>query len=110
MRREIWAAAFVGLFSVSAAADEQITPLAISGDWMAAAHRESITAAPDVCVAANMQSGFTFRASERDGIEIRVTDKSWSLPANVQGGITVTVGDVRQNLGSVRIRTYSERN
>jgi hypothetical protein len=85
-------AAVVCLFHPPALADEQIRPLAISGDWAAAAHAASMTAPPDVCLATNIASGFTVRSDE-DGLQIRVTNRSWSLPANVTGIVEVDVGN-----------------
>jgi hypothetical protein len=72
-------------------ADEQMVPLAVSGDWVAAAHQTSMTAAPDVCIVMNQESGVAFRAAI-EGIEFRVANSTWSLPSNVQGSIFVAVG------------------
>jgi len=80
----------VGVVS-GAVADEGMVPLAQSGDWIAFAHHESMTAPFDVCIAANVEGRLAFR-SDFHGVQIRVTDQTWSLPANVQGSITITVG------------------
>lgn len=95
MRRAILATAVASLsFAVAhcAWADEQMVPLAVSGDWIALAHRESMIARPDVCAVINGQSGLAFR-SDADGTQIRITDEHWTLPVNVEGSIAVSVGD-----------------
>ena len=76
--------------SLAARADEQMTPLAESGDWMAAAHSEGMESAPDFCVAMDVVDHFLFRADSND-IEVRYVDDSWSLPANVTGNLTLSV-------------------
>jgi hypothetical protein len=95
MRRAILAIA-VAVLSVAefctACADEQMVPLAVSGDWMTMAHRESMIARPDVCVVLNGPSGFALRA-DSDGVQVRVSNEHWSLPANVEGSIAIGVGD-----------------
>ncbi len=72
-------------------ADEQMHLLAHSGDWGALAHSPSMTATPDVCLAVNPVRGVAFRADGSD-VEIRLSDKSWSLPVNVVGSISISVG------------------
>lgn len=89
--------------ALPAAADEMIVPLAMSGDWAALAHRPSMTAPADVCLATNMAAGdaakgVAFRADEF-GVEFRVMDPSWSLPANVQGEVVITIGQWNRSFG-----------
>ena len=72
-------------------ADELMQPLAQSGDWMAASHRPTMLAAPDVCFAGNMASKFLLRA-DQTSTEIRIADDSWSLPPSVSGAIEVKIG------------------
>ena len=95
MRRLIVAITLVVVFGcgavISAWADEELTPLAESGSWVAMAHRTSMTALPDVCLAVNPIQKLAFRA-DSDGIEFRIADAKWSLPPNVQGSIGITVG------------------
>lgn len=83
----------MGLTYRPAVADEQLLPLAASGDWIAAAHADSATDPPDVCVAATTDASpvFILRAST-DDIEVRFADDSWSLPAAVKGALAVDVG------------------
>ncbi|MGB8277355.1 MAG: hypothetical protein WCF20_05405 [Methylovirgula sp.] len=68
-------------------------PLAASGNWFAMAHSASVTSPPDTCLAATAASGrmLAFRASTSD-IEVRFSDNSWSLPADVAGTLVVDVG------------------
>jgi hypothetical protein len=91
--RPLALAAVLCILSASAYADEQMIPLAQSGDWVAVAHQVSLTARPDVCIAANnTDPGVIFRA-DADGVQFRVLNKSWSLPAGVRGTVVVTVGN-----------------
>jgi hypothetical protein len=78
----------------AARADEQIVPLAESGDWTAVAHHVSMTAPPDVCMAMTEQ-GLLFRA-DADGVALRMVNKKWSLPTDVHGSISVSVGTWKQ--------------
>ncbi len=98
---KFWASGVVMVGSLlgaaSARADDTMSMLAQSGDWIAMAHRAVITAAPDVCVAAIVSGAVAFRA-DADSVEIRVMDQSWSLPAGVQGDILVAVGDWKKTL------------
>lgn len=73
-------------------ADEQLLPLAISGDWVTLAHRPSLIAPPDVCLVGNPARGVALRAGF-DGLQFRVANPSWSLPGAVRGNIWITVGD-----------------
>ena len=77
-----------------------MTPLAVSGDWVAFAHRKSMVAAPDVCMALNEVQNVAFRASS-EAIEFRVSDQKWSLPAHIDGTILVKVGDWTTSLGII---------
>jgi hypothetical protein len=81
------------LLSASAYADEQIVPLAQSGDWAAVAHKESETAPPDVCIAANVADPHVVFRADSDGVQFRVSNESWSLPAGVTGNVVVTIGE-----------------
>jgi hypothetical protein len=75
---------------VSARAEEQMVPLAISGDWVAMAHRPDMIARADVCIVFDAKRGVALR-SGNGVVQLRVTNSSWSLPADVQGNITVNV-------------------
>ena len=74
-----------------AMADEMMVPLVVSGDWAALAHRPTMLAAPDACMVGNFGKGLAFRA-DSETIELRMMDKKWSLPADIQGSIVVSVG------------------
>lgn len=74
-------------------ADEQITPLAAEGDWEAAAHSDSITDPADLCVAVNPSSGLGIRIDDTGDIQLRLTNSSWSLPANVTGSLNFSVNN-----------------
>ena len=76
-------------------AEEMVVPLAQSGDWITAAHRTSITAAYDACLTTNLASGVAFRI-DRESILMRVSDRSWSLPAGVTGSVSVQIGDWKE--------------
>lgn len=80
-----------------ALADEGMIPLAESGDWIALAHHTSMLAPPDMCLAANIQQGVAFR-SDVNGVQIRIINQSWSLPAGVQGSIMISVGTFKTTL------------
>jgi hypothetical protein len=88
----------VGVFGLSGVgmADEEMIPLAESGEWVAVAHHVSMTAPPDVCIAMNLARGTAFRADE-NGVQFRVQDQKWSLPSDVQGNISVTIGSWKQS-------------
>src|ERR1700733_13328081 len=77
--------------SPAAHAQEQTTPIAIDGDWAAMSHSVSITAPPDVCVAAAPSAHFGIRIDDSGDIEFRLTNDSWSLPANVTGSLVFAV-------------------
>jgi hypothetical protein len=89
-------AATVAALSVPqiAKADEQMMPLAISGEWAAVAHHASMTEPPDVCLVMNLKAGFAIR-SDGETVQIRVSNDSWSLPTSVHGAIAVAVGNVK---------------
>ena len=90
--------------TVPAWADERMTPLAVSGSWVAMAHQSGMTAAPDVCIAANPIQHVGLRA-DSDGVELRISDEKWSLPTDVQGSIVINIGswnakvDISANTG-----------
>lgn len=79
-------------FAGMATADETMTRLAVSGDWVALAHRPSMTAAADVCILGDAASGVGVRVGV-EGISLRVMNKNWSLPTGVKGQIAVSVGN-----------------
>lgn len=79
----------------NARADEQIVPLAESGTWMAAAHKESMADPPDICIAEEAQSNFALRA-DTNGVQLRLSNNSWSLPSGVTGQLEVKVGSYDQ--------------
>jgi hypothetical protein len=78
-------------------ADEQLVPLAQSGEWVAMAHKISITSPPDVCIAFNPMAGIALR-EDGDTTQFRVTDKKWSLPTSVQGNVLIVIGDWKLTL------------
>jgi hypothetical protein len=88
---------FLLAIPLGAHADEQMQTLAVSGNWVAVAHRADMIAAPDVCGAmtTNPSTGreLLFRM-DLDGMQIRVADEKWSLPANVSGDIAVNIGPI----------------
>jgi hypothetical protein len=85
------------LASAPAGADEGLYPLAAGGDWVAVAHKDSLVAPPDVCVALALGGKVGFRA-DANYFQIRVMDNSWSLPPNVEGTVTISVGQWKQEL------------
>jgi hypothetical protein len=91
--RRAFQVALVATLSVAtlARADEQLTPLAISGSWAALAHQSSIIAPPDVCVVFDVTSGVALHA-DAGGVQLRIVNKDWSLPAGVHGNIIVSIG------------------
>lgn len=76
-----------------AEADEHTQTLAVSGSWVAAAHSENMTTSPDVCIVFNPMQNVAFR-SGTDGVEFRVINEKWSLPAEVKGSISIAVGQI----------------
>jgi hypothetical protein len=52
-----------------AVADEQMTPLASQGNWIAMSHSASITDPPDVCFAASVD-GLALRTDNTDNDQI----------------------------------------
>ena len=79
-------------FAGLAMADEQMTPLAVSGNWVALAHQPSMIGPADVCLVAEATGGVALRASG-GGIQLRIVNEKWSLPANVKGDIAMSVGN-----------------
>ncbi len=82
----------LNLMGRAALADEEIVSLANGGNWSAVAHHTSMTSAPDVCIAANGEAQMGFRADE-ESLEIRVSDRKWSLPSGVSGNVEMEVGE-----------------
>jgi len=78
------------MIASSARADDQMTTLAQNGAWIAIAHRPTITAATDVCIAVDAQDNIAIRTDDTD-IEVRYLNSSWSLPANVGGKFELAV-------------------
>jgi hypothetical protein len=92
-RTAVPAIVIFGLTAIAALhADEQMVPLAISGEWIAFEHRTSLIAPPDVCVVGNPVHGIALRAGF-EGLQFRASDRSWSLPTGVRGNIWITIGD-----------------
>ena len=91
---------FLAVFALSAPAlsEEQMRVQAASGSWVAYIHQPSMVAPADVCLAVQTDAGFAFRAGP-DGVQLRVMNREWSLPAHVTGKITVKVGDLAQSYG-----------
>lgn len=85
--------AFLMLAAISgqqALADESIQPIAASGDWVALQHVSSMLASPDVCIAADVTGGIGLRFSDT-GMELRVFNTKWSLPATATGTVVLQV-------------------
>lgn len=76
--------------SQPAFADEQVVTTVVSGTWYAAVHTPSMTAPPDVCMAANPPSGFGLRA-DMTGVVVWVVNDTWSLPMDVVGAVQVSL-------------------
>jgi hypothetical protein len=95
-----WGAAGLVFLSLSAWADEQMRVLAASGDWVAMAHHASLVAPPDVCLVVNSNGSAAIRA-DTFSREFRVMDNRWSLPSDVQGTISISVGDWKNTLDIV---------
>lgn len=73
-----------------ALADTQI--IAAQGDWTAGEHTPDAVSAPDVCVAmSDTQIVVVLRVDNQGDTEVRLSDDSWSLPANASGTIDFTV-------------------
>ncbi len=84
--------AMVGLTTRPVLADEQIVPIAESGDWVAMEHRPSMMDPPDVCLAANTEATVLLR-DDGTTLEVRSSNKSWSLPDGVQGNFAIAVNN-----------------
>ncbi|OYY04915.1 MAG: hypothetical protein B7Y73_02965, partial [Acidocella sp. 35-58-6] len=70
MMKRLILAAISSLIMISPAiADEQMTPLAEQGNWIAMSHSNSITDPPDMCFAASVD-GFVLRTDNTDN-EVR---------------------------------------
>ncbi len=98
MRRELLGKAILLTFCTiaGAQAEESLVPTAESGDWVALEHRESMTDRADVCLALNIPTGVAFR-SDGTSVQIRVMNKSWSLPVSVRGALIVSVSEWKQS-------------
>lgn len=74
-------------------AAEQTVRLVSSGDWVAAKQTSSPTESPDICSAFTRAAGrmFGLQANIVD-TEVRYSDESWSLPANVSGNLILDIG------------------
>ncbi len=81
----------------NAVADDGITPIAAEGDWMATEHQDSITDAPDVCMAMELPAEFALRADSND-VEFRLVNTSWALPADVSGNMNLAVNGNKYSL------------
>lgn len=98
MRKWLLLVAIFGGVAAPAVADELMVPLAASNTWAAAAHKSSMVDPPDVCIAIETQSHFALRADET-GVQLRLSDDSWSLPSGVTGQIEVKIGGYDQSFG-----------
>ena len=92
MSRILAAAAVFTTVAFPSIADEQMTPLAVSGTWIAMAHKPSMIAPPDVCLAVDSATGVGLW-SNGAVVQLRVVNSKWSLPTGVDGQIVVAVGD-----------------
>lgn len=80
------------LFPSWALADDGLTPLAADGDWLAVSHAQSVEDPPDICLASSISAyGFFLRVDDQGDIDLRLSDESWSLPADVTGDIKLKV-------------------
>ena len=89
----------LALAAREARADETTRMLAQSGAWGAMAHSPSELARPDVCMAMNVSAKFMLRM-DTTTFEIRLSDPSWSLPANALGTIKVQIGSYNHTFDS----------
>jgi len=76
-----------------ARADEAVHTLVVSGDWVAKEQQDPAAAMQNVCIAftAAADNGFGLRATA-DDFELRYSDNSWVLPANVSGNLVIDIG------------------
>ena len=51
----------------------------------------------DVCAVINTPTGFALRAGD-DGVQLRIMNATWSLPAGVEGSVLISVGDWKTTL------------
>ncbi|KAA5609686.1 hypothetical protein [Rhodovastum atsumiense] len=98
MRGRLVAASLIAasIGAQAARADENLVPLAMSGEWIALAHKTSIVAPPDVCMAMHIKGSIAFRAGY-SGTEVRVINSKWSLPSSVNGSINLSVGTFKKS-------------
>ena len=86
------------LFVAGAArADEVFGPIETNGEWTAMVHRPSQLAPADMCMAGNAVNGLYFRVDALSN-EIRVADRTWSLPKGVAGSVVLSVGKLSMAL------------
>jgi hypothetical protein len=90
LRAQLVALLLIAFFVANARADDQITPLAQNGDWIALQHAPSVTDPPDVCLAVNPNANFAIRADDTD-VEFRLTNTTWALPTDVTGTLELDV-------------------
>lgn len=89
------AAIFVSMLCGYAEAQEfRVT--ASQGNWTAAEHTASDGMTVDVCVAGSRDRGFLLRA-DKDYIELRSANGSWSMTVGDTGEMTVIAGDFSQS-------------
>lgn len=91
------ACAAISLASSITFANERLVTLAESGQWVALARKESMLAPPDMCMAVNTQSGVLLRA-DATSLELRVFDRSWSLPTGSRGTVRVALPGFDQTM------------
>ncbi len=83
--------ALVALGVRPALADGQIKELAKEGYWVAASHAPSANSPADICIAVIPAVGFYILSGKGGAAELRVSNSSWSLPANITGAIKLAV-------------------
>ena len=69
---------------------------AVSGNWIGLHHSEN-DISTDVCMATSVNQKLIFRA-DKDSVELRTVDPSWSLTVGSTGPVTVTVGKYKKDL------------
>ncbi len=115
MNLRIGIRAFLAMSLASAAAaDEQMTPLSVSGTWVAAAHQRGLTAPPDIC---GVVDTVTHIGLWTDGgpVQFRVANDDWVLPPRVHGQVTISIADwattveISDNYGTVVMAALSAK-
>lgn len=74
-----------------ASAEEVLRIAATAGDWAMMTHQPSTISRVDMCMMVNQSAGVLLRA-DADRTEVRVFNRTWSLPAHVEGTIRAKVG------------------